>query len=266
MAAEDPTSPVTLVEPPPDRAPGAGALAGALRRGFGDGTVLMMAGTIVGGLTAYVWQAMGTRTLGEVTFAPVANAWTIMFLVVTILLAPVEQYATRTVAEGWRGRAHLRRTFRSLVRMGAAATVLVTVVAFLLRDSLFDGVGGYALICGGIVVGFGQLALCRGILAGERNFAGYGWITGIDGIVRVAVALPLLFAFDDALLFAATIPVSTIVALFWIREWPTPPGGRGGDARGHPGRPIHRHDGGRHLGCPGHCRGRAAHPRADGRQ
>ena len=114
------------------------------------------------------------------------------------------------------GPAHLRRTFRSLVRMGAAATVLVTVVAFLLRDSLFDGVGGYALICGGIVVGFGQLALCRGILAGERNFAGYGWITGIDGIVRVAVALPLLLAFDDALLFAATIPVSTIVALFWI--------------------------------------------------
>ncbi|MFL5836798.1 MAG: lipopolysaccharide biosynthesis protein [Solirubrobacteraceae bacterium] len=237
MAAEDPTSPVTFVDATPDQAPGAGALAGALRRASGDGTVVMMAGTIVGGLTAYAWQAMGTRTLGEVTFAPVANAWTIMFLVVTILLAPVEQYATRTVAEGWAGRAHLRRSFRSLARMGAGATVLVSAVAFLLRDSLFDGVWGYALICGAIVLGFGQLALCRGILAGERKFAGYGWITGLDGIVRVVVALPLLLAFDDALLFAATIPVSTVVALFWVREWPTR---EEGEAAGPEGIPVGR--------------------------
>jgi O-antigen/teichoic acid export membrane protein len=181
----------------------------------------MMAGTIVGGLTAYAWQAVGTRTLGEVAFAPVANAWTIMFLIVTILVAPVEQYATRTVAEGWAGRAHLRHTLRSLARMGAVATVLITVVSFALRGSLFGGSWGYALICGAMVLGFGQLGLCRGILAGERNFSSYGWVTGLDGAVRVGVAIPLLLGFEDPLLLAATIPASTVVALFWLREWPT---------------------------------------------
>jgi O-antigen/teichoic acid export membrane protein len=203
-----------------DAPPGAVSLATTLRRVRTDGTVAMIAGTIVAGFAYYAWQAAGTRILGEVRFAPVATTWTLMFLIVTILLAPVEQFATRNVAAGWEGRAHLARSLRSLARFAAGATFLVTLVAFLLRDSLFGGDGAYALIGGAMVLGFGQLALCRGVLAGERRLASYGWLTALDSLVRVAVALPLLIATDSVLLFAWTIPLSTLVALWWVREVP----------------------------------------------
>ena len=151
--------------------PGAISLGTTLRRVTTDGTVAMIAGTILAGFAYYAWQAAGTRILGEVRFAPVATTWTLMFLIVTILLAPVEQFATRNVAAGWEGRAHLARSLRMLARLAAGATILVTLAAFLLRDSLFRGDGSYALIGGAMVLGFGQLALCRGVLAGERKFA-----------------------------------------------------------------------------------------------
>jgi O-antigen/teichoic acid export membrane protein len=205
-----------------DAPPGAVGLGTMLRRVRTDGTVAMIVGTIVAGFAYYAWQAAGTRVLGEVRFAPVATTWTLMFLIVTILLAPVEQFATRNVAAGWEGRAHLARSLRTLAKIGAGATLVVTLGCFLLRDSLFRGGGVYALIGGAMVLGFGQLALCRGVLAGERRFASYGWVTAMDSLLRVGLGVPLLLGSDSALLFAWTIPLSTLVALWWAREIPGP--------------------------------------------
>ena len=80
-----------------------------MQRLFLDGTFAMMVGTAIAGIATYAWQAGGTRTLGKTAFAPVANTWTLYFLVVTILLAPIEQFATRTIAAGHNGSEHLAR-------------------------------------------------------------------------------------------------------------------------------------------------------------
>jgi hypothetical protein len=180
-----------------------------------DGTVTMMAGTVVAGLAAYAWQASGTRTLGSVAFAPVAATWTIAFLVSTVLLAPIEQLATRTMASGADGRAQLAQTIGMLWRLVGAAAIALGAITFLLRRPLFQGNGGYALICLATVLGFGQLLFVRGVLAGERNFAGYGLVSAADALLRFGVGVPLVVLGGSALAFAWTIPAGTLVALRW---------------------------------------------------
>jgi O-antigen/teichoic acid export membrane protein len=182
----------------------------------------MLLGTVLAGIGAYVWQGSGTRTLGEDAFSPVAQAWTVMFLVVTIALAPVEQFATRTVAVGSGGRAHLAAALPRIAWLGAFATALLGVTTFLLRDSLFGGSAAYAAICALMVPCFGLLLLTRGILSGERRFAEYGWLTGLDSVTRLALGLPILFATGSAVAFAATIPIATLVVVCWLRCWPRP--------------------------------------------
>jgi O-antigen/teichoic acid export membrane protein len=192
-----------------------------LRRAAADGTVTMMAGTLVAGFAGYAWQAAGTRKLGSVAFAPVAATWTIAFLITTILLTPIEQFATRTVASGGDGRAQLARSLRTLSSLIGGAALAVGAITLVLRDSLFQGSAGYALICLAIVLGFAQLLFVRGILAGERNFAAYGWMAAAEALLRLGVGLPLVLLGGSPLVFAWTIPACTVVALYWSRHWPT---------------------------------------------
>jgi O-antigen/teichoic acid export membrane protein len=191
-----------------------------LQRLFLDGTFAMMAGTVIAGIATYAWQAGGTRTLGKTAFAPVANTWTLYFLVVTILLAPIEQFATRTVAAGRNGRVHLARALRTIAIVLLAASVLIGFGGYLLRSSLFRGSAGYALVSCAIVLSLGQLAICRGILVGRHNFAAYGWLTGLDSAIRLLVGLPVVLLTHSALAFVWTIPLCSLVALAWVREWP----------------------------------------------
>jgi O-antigen/teichoic acid export membrane protein len=191
-----------------------------LRRAKTDGTVIMMTGTLVAGGAAYLWQAAGTRTLGSDAFAPVATTWTVAFLITTILLAPIEQFAIRTISEGHLGRAHLAKAMPVLVRFTGISALVIGAVAFALRDSLFHGAAGYAVICLATVFGFGQLAFLRGILAGMRDFAAYGRLSALDSLLRLGVGAPLLLFGGSALAFAWTIPACTVVALLWVRNWP----------------------------------------------
>jgi O-antigen/teichoic acid export membrane protein len=208
-------------------APGAIGLAGRARLVSLDGTMTMLTGTILAGIGAYVWQGSGTRTLGENAFSPVAQAWTVMFLVVTILLVPVEQFATRTVAAGDSGRQYLAAALPRIRSLAVLATALLAVTTFLLRDALFDGAAVYALICAAMVPCFGLVLLSRGILSGERRFASYGWLTGLDSLARLAIGLPVLLMTKSAVAFAATIPAATVVGLYWLRYWPRPTRERG---------------------------------------
>ncbi|HEX6145652.1 MAG TPA: hypothetical protein VF083_02670, partial [Acidimicrobiia bacterium] len=71
------------------------------RRGFrAPGTTFMVAGSLIGAVGAYVFQAYGGNALGTEAFAPIAQLWTVFFILGTVLLVPIEQYVTREVASG----------------------------------------------------------------------------------------------------------------------------------------------------------------------
>ncbi len=209
----------------------------ALARMTSDGTVTMMLGTLTAGLAVYVWQAAGTRTLGSARFSPVASAWTISFLAITILLAPVEQYATRTLAAGPAGRAQLAKALRTIVVVLLSAAIALGVGAFALRHPLFRGDGGYALVAAAIVLCFAVLAFIRGVLAGQRDFRGYGKLTALDGLTRLAAGATVLAVSGSPLPLAWTIPLPALVALLWCRRIPrrivTDSGSGEGTAVGH---------------------------------
>jgi O-antigen/teichoic acid export membrane protein len=218
LETSDKTAPLT---PEEGGAPGvASALTAGLGRARADGTVTMLVGTLIAGLAAYVWQAAGTRTLGNVKFAPVATIWTLSFLVSTVLLSPIEQFATRTMSAGVDGRIRLARATPAIVRILIGAMVLLSAGCFLARGKFFYGQDGYSLVCAALVICFGLLTYVRGVAAGERDFRLYGRLTGLDGVSRLVLGLIVLAVGGSALAFSWTIPVCALVALFWLKRAP----------------------------------------------
>lgn len=60
-----------------------------------SGTGVMLAGTVVATIGAYVFQLLGGRALGPTAFAPVTVLWTVQFLVITVVMLPIEQMVIR---------------------------------------------------------------------------------------------------------------------------------------------------------------------------
>lgn len=229
-ASDQATPPLSASDGTPPPGPG---LAAGLDRARADGTVTMLVGTLLSGLTAYIWQAAGTRTLGNTGFAPVATLWTLNYLVVTVLLAPVEQYATRTISSGPGGRAHLARELPTLLKLALVATAVLMVGSFLVRGKFFHSQAGYAVVAGLLVVCFGLVALVRGVFAGERQFQLYGWLTGLDGVSRLGIGVVILIAGGSPLLFSWTIPLCALVSLLWVNHIPRRGAGAATDDQAH---------------------------------
>ena len=60
-----------------------------------DGTAYIVAGSAIAGLAAYAYQFLGGRTLGTEAFAPVSTLLSIHFLVLIVILLPIEQLIIR---------------------------------------------------------------------------------------------------------------------------------------------------------------------------
>lgn len=180
----------------------------------------MLAGALLSGVAAYVWQAAGTRTLGNSAFAPVATMWTLNYLVMTVLLAPIEQYATRTMSSGQDGRDHLARNLRTLLAILLVATLLLGIGCALATARFFHGEIGYAFIGALLPACMGCLSLIRGTLSGERRFSSYGRLTGLDGVTRAVAGGVVLAAGGTALDLSWTIPLCGLTSLLWAGRIP----------------------------------------------
>lgn len=184
-------------------------------RGFrAPGTTTMVVGGLVGAILAYVFQAVGTRTLGDAGFAPIAAIWTAFFILASVLLVPLEQYVTREVSRGRSARSdRMAVAVVGLVgAVGAVAFVLATL------DRFFDGKAVYAVIMAGMVLGYTLLFTAKGVLAGNRRFAGVGWVLAIEGMIRLGVGLAVVAVVVDAVPFAwamVAAPLSAVLLRFW---------------------------------------------------
>lgn len=175
----------------------------------------MIAGSLVAAVAAYLFQVVGGRRLGTVAFAPIAVLWTVVFIVVTVMLIPLEQFVTREVG---RGRRVLRsdRAVMTLILLVTASGLGLFV--YLTRDRLFAGEAIFALQAFLLVVGFGSMQIGKGILAGHRQFAHYGMMLALEGIIRLAAAIAFLaisatpVALGWAMVFAPA-------AVLFLRPW-----------------------------------------------
>ncbi len=171
------------------------------------GAAVLSIGTLASGVLAYVFNILAARTLGAEAYGPVAILWASVFLVSIVLFRPAEQTLSRGISDRLaRGRdaTAVVRSSVLLVVCLVFVSVLACIVAWQpLTDGLFDGEPALtvALIAG--IVGYAASFTLRGLLGGVRWFGGYGALLLADGVVRVIIALPLLFVASPAVAGAA---------------------------------------------------------------
>lgn len=174
------------------------------------GTWMMVGGTAVNALSAYVFQVVGGRALGPSEFAPVTMLWTVLFLGYTIVLLPVEQLVTRHLVLAGRLETNTRRVVVAVIATLVAA---VTGFAYVTRGRLFAGSEGYAVVAAAVFAGYGLYAVGRGLLAGRSRFFAYGIVVAAEGAVRAGAAVAAVLAFRTPLALGWALAAPPLVVL-----------------------------------------------------
>jgi O-antigen/teichoic acid export membrane protein len=173
----------------------------------------MILGTMVSAVSVYIFQVVAGRNLGTDGFAPISVMWTVMFLVFTVLLLPIEQYITRhlTIAGGRFGRD---ATGIALVG-GTIVLGIVLGVGFVLGtlDRFFESRALYAAVMFVNLAGRGLLAVARGYLAGRRRFHAYGAAIAIEGAALVVLALGVALVQPTTMAFAVAMSLGPFSVL-----------------------------------------------------
>ena len=173
----------------------------------------MILGTMVSAFSVYVYQVIAGRMLGTDEFAPIGVMWTVMFLVFTVLLLPVEQYVTRHLTITG-GQTAGDRT--GIVLVGGTIVVgIVLGVGFVLAtlDRFFDGAPVYAAVMLVNLGGRSMLAIARGYLAGRRRFHAYGAAIAIEGVALVVLSLFVAAVSPTTLAFAIAMSLGPLSVL-----------------------------------------------------
>ncbi|MGH8907803.1 MAG: lipopolysaccharide biosynthesis protein [Egibacteraceae bacterium] len=189
----------------------------ASQRARTPGTAAVLAGSMASGVGAYLFQVVGTRTLGDEGYAPISVLWTIQYLVLTIALLSVEAYVTRAVTLHASDAAALRRGVKGLAIWTVGVSAALCAATWKWAEALFhgDGSGEFAVIAGLIVLSFGAYVIIRGWLAGSYRFAQYGMATGIESMGRVALVLPIALFAPSPELIAWTLPLGPFLVVLW---------------------------------------------------
>ena len=174
-----------------------------------SGTALIVAGSLVAGLGAYLLQVIGGRTLGPDAFVAVSALWTAMFIVSSVIHLPVEQHVTRLVASGIRPALTASSLWANLLAVGTGVGFVLATL-----DTYFDGDLRYAAQAFILFVAVGAAIMRRGELAGMRAFRQYGLATIAQtaSMLTIGVALLWLYPTPHAVIWAlALAPLANLL-------------------------------------------------------
>ncbi len=172
------------------------------------------AGTIAGGLLAYVFFAMATRALGARDAAPISVLWTYWTMAAAILTFPLQHWTIRLITQGAEGT--LARS-RSRIWVGTAVlSAFSGVVAYLAREVLFhDQSIVYPAMVAGITAGATFSGSVRGGLAGRGRYAATGMSMAADNLVRVLGGAVVVVNGGGAVAFGLALVAGPLSGLLW---------------------------------------------------
>jgi O-antigen/teichoic acid export membrane protein len=198
---------------PPRRSPASGLL-----RLLPPGTAPVAAGLAVLGVASYVHLAIAGHTLDPAAMSSLAVLWSIVFAIGPGLFFPVEQEIARVVAglraHGLRGAAVLRRG--TALALGLLGVLLLGLVLAgpVLTDRLFAGDAGLVWALAGAFAGLAAAHTTRGVFAGTGRFGLYGAQLGLDGALRIGLAVLLgVLGVRSALWFALVLTVAPLASV-----------------------------------------------------
>jgi O-antigen/teichoic acid export membrane protein len=172
------------------------------------------AGTIAGGLLAYVFFAMATRTLGASDAAPVSVLWTYWTMAAAILTFPLQHWTIRLLARGAEGI--LARSQPRIWAGTAVVSAFIALVAYAARDVLFnDTTAVYPAMVAGVTAGAALSGLVRGGLAGRGRYAATGASIAAENLVRVLLGLAVMVAGGSAIAFGLVLVVGSLSGFLW---------------------------------------------------
>lgn len=186
-----------------------------------DGTGYILAGSLVAGIAAYIYQFVGGRALGADAFAPVSVLLTIHFLVFIVVLLPIEQLVVRRLTLDRSAAGVPSRVWA----LAGAAGLAAVAYAWAGVDSLLRGDMRFVGFVAATIATHAIFAIGRGHLAGWRRFRAYGTSSGAASLVRLAVAAAVLMIRPTASGFALGLVVGPLVILLW-RPLRSPPANR----------------------------------------
>jgi O-antigen/teichoic acid export membrane protein len=172
-------------------------VARAERRPALAGAWVVSASMLASGGLIYVFHVGAARALGTAAYGQIAVLWAAMFLAVLVLFRPLEQAASRGIADRLARGEDARSVVRSVVILALAVlAALVPVYALAwgsITDRLFLGNDAMTAMLAVGIVAYGVAYVSRGVVAGARWFAGYGLGLMVDAVARLAIAAPLFF-------------------------------------------------------------------------
>ncbi|WP_405017839.1 hypothetical protein OHV05_13325 [Kitasatospora sp. NBC_00070] len=181
------------------------------------GVRLVVGGTVVLGVSSYIFLALAGHSLDTDQVAGVSVLWTVVMSVGYGLFSPVELELTRLVAA--RDRAGhgplpaVRKVLALTLAVLAAVLLVLALAAGPIADRLFGGDRGLLLGLGGALVGLAISSVVRGALAGLGNFRAYGAQLAVDGGLRIALgALVPIFGLHSALAFSLILVIAPLAA------------------------------------------------------
>lgn len=179
------------------------------------GTTRMLIGAIVSAVCAYVFIVIGTNVFDEVSFAPIALAWTILFLGATIFYLPLEQLMVREVSRGFAPRAVIREHRRSITIAISIPVAFFGLYTGLNLETRFAGHGEFVVIIPVMLLGSAAYFMGRGALAGKRRFAAYGNAVIADALVRVGLGLLAVAIWRTVPSYAVALVFTPLIIWFW---------------------------------------------------
>jgi len=177
----------------------------------GDGTGFILAGSLIAGIGAYVYQFLGGRSLGAEAFAPVSVLLTVHFLVFVVVLLPVEQLIIRRLTLDPNQTSIPRRVWLLVAGVGLGVVVYTGWGA----DALFRGDLRFVGFVAATVVTHSVFVIARGYLAGRRRFRAYGLSSAAASLLRLAVAAAVLAVRPTASGFALGLVLGPLIVLSW---------------------------------------------------
>lgn len=184
------------------------------RQSLISGTAIMLAGTLVATIGAYLFQLLGGRVLGPEAYAPITVLWSVQFLVMTVVMLPVEQFIIIRRLELSRGASvELRDSAAPLLALLLGTVLCVCTSLLVLGDRLQDDAAAYVVLSGLLVATYSVFAAARGFLAGSHRYRDYGLATAAEALGRLLMAGAVLLVDPQALALAVVLVLAPLCVL-----------------------------------------------------
>ncbi|MFE9565577.1 lipopolysaccharide biosynthesis protein [Streptomyces sp. NPDC006487] len=190
--------PDTAVGVPDADASGKRSPLGRIASTLPPGTLPVISGTVVLGAASYIHLMAAGHSLDTDGMAALSVLWTILMSVGIGLFFPVEQELTRIVAAHRVSGTGVSGVLRQIAGLTLGMLVLLAAglawATPILADTFFNGhtdmVGALGLAFAAMAVG----NISRGVLAGLGRFGPFGRQLGIDGVLRIGLAVGFALA------------------------------------------------------------------------